>query len=144
MSPTANFSPVAELARICVHAAQLDVAEIYSVESLGALAGLSRRAFQNRCEAAGIAGRDCLYFVQCLRAIICADGRYWDPAALIPVADPRTLRKILTRARIDAVTRPTIATFVECQEFCTSVWFKESVLQALERTPAAKPLELII
>lgn len=137
MSPAVKFSPISELARILVTATLSDIAEICSVESLSELAGLSRRAFYNRCQAAGIAGRDCLHFVQCLKAVLLSDGKHWDPAALIPVGDPRTLRKILMQARINCRERPTLATFVSCQEFCKSSWFKESVLRALEQAPAS-------
>jgi len=139
MSSTATFSPIAELARICVSVAQSDTADVYSVEVLSRLAGLSRRAFHNRCEAAGIAGRDCLHFVQCLRALIAADSKDWDPGALIPVGDPRTLRKILMKARFDSAARPSIPTFVACQQFCTSVWFQESVLHTLEQWSPINP-----
>jgi AraC-like DNA-binding protein len=133
-----HFSPVSELARLAVHAALSDIAEIHSVEALSDHAGLSRRAFHNRCQAAGVMGRDYLHFVQCLKAILAADDRNWDPGALIPVSDPRTLRKILVQGGISAVQRPTIAAFLECQKFCASSWFKESVLRALDQAVESK------
>ena len=138
VAPSTNFSSVSELARLAVHAALSDVAEIHSVEALSDHAGLSRRAFHNRCQAAGVMGRDYLHFVQCLKAILAADDRNWDPGALIPVGDPRTLRKILVQGGISAVQRPTIAAFLECQKFCASSWFKESVLRALDQAVESK------
>jgi hypothetical protein len=138
VSQPAHSSPVSELARLAVHAALSDIAEIDSVEALSGRAGLSRRAFHNRCRAAGVTGRDCLHFVQCLKAILAADDTNWDPGALIPVGDPRTLRKILAQAGISAIQRPTISAFLECQKFCSSFWFRESVLQALDRAVESK------
>lgn len=133
MSSIASFSPVAELARIVVAAALSRRTDVYSVDVLSELTGLSRRAFHNRCQAAGITGRDCLHFVQCLKAVLAAGDEYWDPAALIPVTDPRTLQKILSQARIEGRERPTIPEFVSRQEFCKSSSFSESVLQALDQ-----------
>ena len=48
MPSIATFSPVAELARIAVAAALSSRTDIHSVDVLSELAGLSRRAFNNR------------------------------------------------------------------------------------------------
>jgi hypothetical protein len=135
---SAYFSPVSELARLAVRAALSNIAEIHSVEALSGLAKLSRGAFHNRCQAAGVTGRDYLHFVQCLKAILAADDTNWDPGALIPVGDPRTLRKILAQGGMSAIQRPTIAAFLECQKFCSSSWFKDSVLRALDQAVESK------
>lgn len=139
MSLVVHFSPITELARILVAAARSDTAGICSVDDLSQVAGMSRRSFQNRCQAVGVRGRDCLHFVQCLKPLLSSDGTRspWDPVAWIPVGDPRTLRNILKMAGLNGAERPTIAAFVARQQFLSNEWLKESVLTELNKSSGA-------
>jgi hypothetical protein len=128
---TATRSAIGELARILVRAASPRQPDVDSVESLSKASGMSRRALQYRCQAAGIAARDCVHFVQCLKSILSADEESWDPAALIPVIYARTLRRILDQAGLAERRRPRLAEFVARQQFCTNQWFKDAVLTEL-------------
>src|SRR5262245_58371587 len=111
---------VAELARIVVRAALPDRPDASSVESLSEIAGLTRRVFQLRCQAAGMTARNCVHFVQCMRAVLAPDVNEWDPSALISVSDPRTLRKLMHLAGFSRERRPNLTEFVLTQQFCAA------------------------
>lgn len=66
MPTVADSVPIAALARILVRVAQSGNPVVQSVDTLADAAGMSRRTFQYRCQAAGVAARDCVRFVQCL------------------------------------------------------------------------------
>lgn len=132
MSIAVNLAPIGLLARVLVHAALPEEPVIHSVDALARMAGLSRRALQYRCQAAGVTARDCVRFVQCLKAIIGAAGAKWEPAAVIPIADARTLRRLLTQAGMENNSCPTISEFIPGQQFLQSVGFREAVLRELE------------
>jgi len=126
-------APVERLARMLVRAAMSDQPDVESVDALSLVAGLSRRCLQYRCSAAGVAARDCVHLVQCLKSLWNSDDVSWDPAALLPICDPRTLRRVLRRGSFTPDRRPDIKEFILSQQFCGSPSLRRALLRECER-----------
>jgi hypothetical protein len=134
-------APVSELARILVGASLPDQTTIHSVDTLARSAGMSRRALQYRCQAVGVAARDCVRFVQCLNALIESSSESWDPAAMLPIVDSRTLARVLVNAGMANGFYPTVMDFVLGQRFISNASVRTAVLGELTaRLVAIRPV----
>jgi hypothetical protein len=123
---------IAAIARILVEAVRSKYADkIVNVDTLSIAAGVSRRVFQYRCQAAGVCAKECVRFVQCLRIVQKNDFDIWDPAAELPVNDPRTLIRVLVRAGFICDARPSLAGFLEAQRFISSSSITSHILTEL-------------
>ena len=119
-----------DLARTLVRASSADEPDVQSVDKLSELSGLTRRVFQNRCQVANVTARECVHFVQCLRAVRTVDAD-WTPEALMPFCDPRTLKKLIAQGRLSRVTRPAVGEFVKTQQFIINHLLVEALLAEL-------------
>jgi len=122
-------SLVAVLAHALVQAA-LANQPTRSVTGLCQMCGVSRRVFQRRCHCIGVTSLDCVRFVQCLKLTI-AVTEHWDPPAMLPALDERTIHKILKSANFTNGTRPAPARYVQTQMFLNRDDLKQAIAEEL-------------
>jgi CheY-like chemotaxis protein len=80
--------------------------------------GASRSVIAECCRLVHVAAHDARDFARVLRAI-CRSGDRWQPEAVLDLADPRTLRKLLARSGLSGAAgcTPTIPQFLEQQHW---------------------------
>jgi hypothetical protein len=134
-------SAAVQLGRLAAAAAVASRGEaISSVGDLSAFARLTTRALEYKCEAAGLRARELVYFVQCLRAVLHTNETdRWNPAAFVASGDARTVKKVLVKARLHQVGRPTVPEFIDHQALCPNPWFKTAVTSVLRGTGQEPP-----
>lgn len=80
--------------------------------------GASRSVISECCRLVHVAAHDARDFARVLRAI-CRSGERWQPEAVLDLADPRTLRKLLARSGLSGAAgcTPTMPQFLEQQHW---------------------------
>jgi CheY-like chemotaxis protein len=80
--------------------------------------GASRSVISECCRLVHVAAHDARDFARVLR-VICRSGERWQPEAVLDLADPRTLRKLLARSGLagTAGRTPTMPQFLEQQRW---------------------------
>jgi hypothetical protein len=132
MLPLASHCAMAELARILVRASLPDRNDVTSVEALGEASGLTRRVLQRRCQVAGVTAHACVNFVQCLKLIL-GPKTMWEPAALLPCSDPRTLKRILAQAGLLGASPPPVEEFIRTQHFLAQPALQRAIVTELSK-----------
>jgi hypothetical protein len=96
---------------------------VKNVTEMAKAGGLSVRALQRRCAAAGTTAKHALDFVRCLRVVIDRNSE-WSTSNLFPDLDPRTSARLIQDGCLSARPRPTATEFIVRQSFLTSANLK--------------------
>jgi hypothetical protein len=104
----------------------------------GRAVALSRGTLRGYCYAAGVSPKRALDFTRLLRAVVTSEGAQWEPAALVDVADLRTMKRLFERGGLPWRVQPRAPLLEEFLTRQTLVDDSAALVAVRERLSAVK------